>query len=126
MVVGSSMYNQNGITILMQPREWLAGAALWVRWGTQGSLTTCSTTIVVQLDCDSFGRCVTESESELVHCLRCCAALFAHQLSKETELSDENLPHEVLARIPRRALDFCRLKERRASERSAGTPGNTM
>merc|ERR1712083_1154487 len=50
MVVGSSMYNQNGIMTLMQPREWFAGAALWVRWVTQGSLTACSHTVVVQLD----------------------------------------------------------------------------
>merc|ERR1712060_407923 len=112
MVAGLSTYKWNGTWIWMKDGEWLAGAALWVRWVTQGSLTACSQTVFVQLDCDSFGRCVTESESELVHFLRCCAALFAHQLSKETELSDKNFPREVLDRIPRRALDFCRLNDR--------------
>jgi hypothetical protein len=112
LATGSYKYVQGSKNVRLQIGEWLAEAAVWVNdWVTQGSLVAVSCGTTVKLDCDSLGRCVQESGSDLYNCMRACAMFFAHQLNlanpgMDNPLTDRIPPMEDIEMIAMRALKF--------------------
>jgi len=94
----------------VRPDAWLAEGSMWLSWAHRGSLVASSCAELLKLNCEVMRQIVRKEGGGMMACMRCCAILFAHELTLAGEdVSDLTMHKEVLQRMALRALRFCQM-----------------